>query len=109
MGLMLLLVGLGLRLWWIRECAMLNPPSGQKIQSWPRLLMGLGLATTTGNVVILGASLMAGIIWWRGTQSELPTEDKNSFLDGFNPIWIEGIIGLVMFFLTILIFLIRSP
>ncbi len=107
-GLLLLLVGLGLRLWWIREWSGPNPSSEQKVKTWPRLLMGLGLATTTGNVVILGASLMAGIIWWRGTQFELTTEVKNSFLDGFNPIWIEAIIGLVMFFLTILIFSIRS-
>ncbi|MFZ1746761.1 MAG: phosphatase PAP2 family protein [Nitrospirales bacterium] len=107
-GLLLLLVGLGLRLCWLREWSGPNPSSQQKVKAWPRLLMGLGLATTTGNVVILGASLMAGIIWWRGTQFELTTEVKNSFLHGFNPIWIEAIIGLVMLFLTILIFSIRS-
>ncbi len=109
LGLIGIAVGLGLRLWWIRELTSEETPSpGRGLPQWPRLLMGLGLATTTGSVVILGASLMAGIIWWRGTQFELTPEIKNSFLDGFKPIWIEAIIGLVMFFLTILIFSIRS-
>ncbi|HSF10800.1 MAG TPA: phosphatase PAP2 family protein, partial [Nitrospirales bacterium] len=109
LGLIGIAVGLGLRLWWIRELTSEETPSpGRELPQWPRLLMGLGLATTTGSIVILGASLMAGIIWWRGTQFELTPEIKNSFLNGFNPIWIEAIIGLVMFFLTILIFSIRS-
>jgi len=109
LGLIAIGVGLGLRLWWIREISSgENPSPGRLPPQWPRLLMGLGLATTTGSVVVLGASLMTGIIWWMGTQSELTTEVKSSFLAGFNPIWIEAIIGLVMSFLTFLIFTIRS-
>ncbi len=107
-GLLMLMVGLGLRLWWIRECATPNSPSGLKAQTSPPLLMGLGLAISTGSVVILGASLIAGIIWWIGTQSELNTEVKNSFLAGVNPIWIEAMIGLGMFFLMLLTYSVRS-
>ncbi|MEO7860218.1 MAG: phosphatase PAP2 family protein, partial [Nitrospirales bacterium] len=108
LGLIALGVGLGLRLWWIREVSSGGTPSpGRLPPQWPRLLMGLGLATTTGSMVVLGASLMTGIIWWMGTQSELTTEDKNLFFAGLNPIWIEVIIGLGMFFLVLLTFSIR--
>ncbi|HNP28561.1 MAG TPA: phosphatase PAP2 family protein [Nitrospirales bacterium] len=107
-GLLMLMVGLGLRLWWIREHTKPNSPSELSVPTWPRLLMGLGLATSTGSLIIVGFSLLAGTIWWMGNQSELTTEVKNNFLAGFNPIWMEAILGLVMFFLTILIFTIRS-
>ncbi len=60
-----IVISLGLRLWWIHELShggnvshRCSPPQ------WPTLLiMGLGLATTTGSAVILEASLVTGIIW----------------------------------------------
>ncbi len=108
-GLIAIGTGLGLRLWWIQELTSGGSPSlERRPPPWPRLLMGLGLATTTGSVVVMGASLVTGIIWWQGAQFESTSEVKNSPFDGFKPIWIEAIIGLVMFFLTILIFSIRS-
>ena len=105
---MLVMTGLGLRLLWIRECSKPNTSAARKVPTWPRVLMGLGLASSTGSVVIVGASVMAGIIWWLGTQSELTIEVKNNFLAGLNPIWIEAIVGLAMFFLVLLTFTIRS-
>ncbi|WNM60542.1 phosphatase PAP2 family protein [Candidatus Nitrospira neomarina] len=109
LGLIAIVIGLGQRLWWIRELSSAGFPSaGQMPPQWPRLVMGLGLATTTGSAVVLGASLMAGIIWWRGTQSELTTECRNRFYAGLNPMWIEVIIGLGIFSLTIVTFVIRS-
>ncbi|MDR4495982.1 MAG: phosphatase PAP2 family protein [Nitrospirales bacterium] len=106
-GLIMIMTGLGLRLWWIRECSFPNHPSpATKVPTWPRLLMGFGLATSTGSLIVVGASLLAGTIWWLGTPFDL-TEIQNRFLAGLNPIWIEVIIGLGMFFLTILIFSIR--
>lgn len=109
LGLIGIGMGLGLRFWWIRELTFQgNPSAGQWIPQWPRLLMGLGLATTTGSVVVLGASLMTGVIWWMGTQSEIPTEVKKGFFAGLHPMWLEAILGFGMFAFTILTFIIRS-
>ena len=109
-GLMLLMVGLGLRLWWIRECSALNPPSALNVPTWPRLLMGLGLATTTGSAVILGASLVAGIIWWIGNPLN-HSHQNGPGLDhwlSLNPIWTEAALGAAMFLMALLTFSIRA-
>jgi len=68
-GLVLIVGGLGLRLWWLRKCLMAHTDSNLKVPTWPRLLMGLGLATSTGSLIVVGASLLAGIVWWLGTHS----------------------------------------
>ncbi len=109
-GLVLLMVGWGLRLWWIRECSDPNSTSYSTVPTWPRLLMGLGLATSTGSLIIVGASFLAGIVWWLGTQSELlsQAETNNKFISGLNPIWTEALLGIGMFFLAILTLSIRS-
>ena len=87
-GLNLIMVGLGLRLWWIRECMIVKPPSHLKVPTWPRLLMGLGLAATTGSLIVVGASILAGTVWWLETQSESLSQTKtpNNFIAGLNPI-----------------------
>lgn len=109
LGLIAIGVGLGVRLWWIRELTSGGtPPPERWPPQWPYLIMGIGLATSTGSLVVLGASLMTGLIWWQGTQFELTTKVESRHFDGFKPIWTEAIIGIVMLFLTILIFLIRS-
>ena len=110
-GLVLLMVGLGLRLWWIRECATPNTLAALKEPTWPRLLMGLGLATSTGSLIIVGASVLAGITWWLGTQSVeslSQTESHNNFIAGLNPILPEAALGVGMFLLALLIFSIRT-
>ena len=110
-GLNLIMVGLGLRLWWIRECTAPNPRPDLKVPTWPRLLMGLGLAATTGSLIVAGASVLAGITWWLGNQSPLPSqaESHNNFIADLNPIWIEAALGIGMFLLALLTFSIRSP
>jgi undecaprenyl-diphosphatase len=110
-GLFLIMVGLILRLWWIRECTAPNPRPDLKVPTWPRLFMGLGLATSTGSIIIVGSSILAGIVWWLGTQSETPyqAENQNNFIAGLNPIWIEAILGIGMFLLALLTFSIRLP
>jgi membrane-associated phospholipid phosphatase len=109
-GLMLLMVGLGLRLWWIRECSNPNPISDLKVPIWPRLLMGLGLATTTGSAVILGASLVAGFVWWVGNPLNQSTRNRLGVEPWpiQNPIWIEAAVGVAMLLIAFLIFSIRS-
>jgi len=109
-GLVLIIVGLGLRLWWIRESSTTNSAPNLKVPTWPRLLMGLGLATSTGSLVIVGASVLAGIVWWVGTQSEQSSqsESHNHFIAGLNPIWCEVVLETGMFLLTLLTFSIRS-
>jgi hypothetical protein len=109
-GLVLIMAGLGLRLWWIRECTAPNSETGLNPPTWPRLLMGLGLATSTGSLIVVGISVLAGIIWWLGTQSEFPThlENHNNVIAGLNPIWVEAGLGISMFLLTLLTFCIRS-
>jgi hypothetical protein len=72
--------------------------------------MGLGLATSTGSLIIVGASLLAGIIWWLETQS-LPqslVENPNNFIAGMNPIWYEAALGIGMFLFALLIFSIQA-
>ena len=107
LGLITLLVGLGLRLWWIRELSN-EKPSLQRPSppQWPRFLMGLGLATTTGSTVILGASLLAGIIWWMGN----PPQDGVGSADRLfpNPIWTEAALGVAMLLMALVTFSIRS-
>ena len=102
---------MGLRLWWIRECSVGNTSTNPKVPTWPRLLMGLGLATSTGSLIILvGSSLLAGIVWWLGTQSKSlsKTETHNNFIAGLNPIWKEALLGIGMFLLALLTFSICS-
>ncbi|MDX2420894.1 MAG: phosphatase PAP2 family protein, partial [Nitrospirota bacterium] len=109
-GLFLIMVGLGLRLWWIRESAIANSEFNLKVPAWPRLLMGLGLATSTGSPVIVASSILAGIVWWLGTQSEQTSqvESHNNFIAGLNPIWTEAALGIGMFLLALLTASIRS-
>ena len=110
-GLSLIMGGLGLRLWWIREISIVHAGSNLKVPAWPRLLMGFGLATSTGSLIVVGTSILAGIVWWLGTQSERlsQSETPNNFIAGLNPIWIEAILGIGMFLLTLLTFSIRLP
>ncbi len=111
MGLTLIMAGLGLRFWWIRECTAPNSPLQLKVPTWPRLLMGLGLATGTGSIIVVGTSILAGTIWWVGTQSELlsKVDNTNSFIAGFNPILMEATLGIGMLLLALLTFSIRPP
>ena len=99
-GLILIMVGLGLRLWWIKKCTDQNSPPDGRASTWPRLIMGLGLATSTGSLVVVGASTLAGIIWWLETQTEPP----NNFIAGLNPILTEAALGIGMFLLALLAF-----
>jgi len=110
LGLTFILVGLGLRLWWIRERVTPNSPSDLNVPTWPHLLMGLGLATSTGSLIIVGSSVLAGIVRWVGTQVSSPsrTESNNNFIAGLNPIWTEAALGIGMFLLALLTFSIRS-
>ena len=72
--------------------------------------MSLGLATSTGSLIIVGASVLAGIVWWLGTQSESlsQTESQNNFIAGLNPIWTEALLGIGMFLLALLTISIRT-
>ncbi len=109
-GLVLLMVGLGLRLWKIREYSAPDSTPEWKAPSWPRLLMGLGLASTTGSLIVVGASLLAGITWWLGNQSEPLSQGdtNNKFMSGFNPIWTEALLGIGIFLLALLTLSIRT-
>jgi hypothetical protein len=68
------------------------------------------LATTTGSLIVLGVSILAGITWWLGTQFESlsKTESHNNFIAGLNPIWTEAALGIGMFLLALLTFSIRT-
>lgn len=109
-GLTLIMVGLGLRLWWIRECTAPHPTPNLEVPTWPRLLMGLGLATCTGSLIVMGVSTLAGIVWWLGTQNKQvsPSATHNNLIAGLDPIWVEAVLGLHMLLLAFLIFLLRS-
>jgi hypothetical protein len=69
------------------------------------------LAATTGSLIVLGASILAGIVWWLGTQSKTVSkpDSENNFIAGLNPIWTEAVLGIGMFLLALLTFSIRSP
>jgi len=109
-GLNLIMAGLILRLWWIRECSIAHTGSNLKVPTWPRLLMGLGLAATTGSLIVVAASILAGITWWLGTHSEplSQAETPNNFIAGLNPILTEAALGVAMFLLALLTFSIRT-
>jgi undecaprenyl-diphosphatase len=109
-GLILVMVGLGLRLWWIRECSTPNPPNKNNGPAWPRLLMGVGLATSTGSLVIVGSSVLAGIVWWLGKQSDSSsqTEIQQNQPMALNPIWMEAALGGGISLIALLTFSIRS-
>jgi undecaprenyl-diphosphatase len=111
LGLTAIVAGGGLRLLWIRELSQEGTLS-RRLSSpqWPRLLMGVGLATTTGSAVILGASLLAGIIWWLRNPLSHSHQDgvgSDHWL-GPNPIWTEAALGVAMFLMALLTFSIRS-
>lgn len=109
-GLILIMVGLGLRLWWKREWSISKPTSAVKVPTWPRLLMGLGLASSTGSLIVLGASVLAGIVWWL----EKPLHDSHPI--GANSdhrffrssIWTEAALGIAMILMGLVAFSIRS-
>lgn len=112
-GVMLILAGLGLRLWWIREYSTPIQSHGQFILNlpvWPRVLMGLGVAASTGSLIIIGASLMAGIIWWLGRQTTMSPQDVRShaFMAGLNPLLTETAFGIGMLLLSLLVFFFQS-
>ncbi len=115
MGLVAIMAGWGLRLWWIRECSTPNPKKREGKEkphppAWPRLLMGLGFAASTGSLIVVGASLMAGMIWWLRAQSTFMSQPEplNSFTTGLNPLIIEAVLGITMCLLALLAFSIRS-
>lgn len=110
MSVIFIMIGFGLRLWWIRESAHSPSPAELKIPTWSRMLMGFGLATSTGSLIIVGASVLAEIVWWLQTQREPPSQTENSinFIAGLNPILTEAAIGIGMFLLALLTFSIRS-
>ena len=110
MSVIFIMIGFWLRLWWIRESAHSPSPAELKVPTWPRMLMGFGLATSTGSLIIVGASVLAGIVWWLQTQREPPSQTGNSinFIAGLNPVLIESAIGIGMCLLALLAFSIRS-
>ena len=73
--------------------------------------MGIGLATSTGSLIVVGASALAGTIWWLGTQTESlsGSETPNNFIIGLNPILAEAILGIGMVFLALVVFSIGFP
>jgi membrane-associated phospholipid phosphatase len=114
-GLMLIVAGLGLRLWWIWDYWNSNISVNQavlEVPLWPRLLMGLGLAISTGSLIVTGAALLAGTIWWLGIQAEHMTPKAgrrgSHCISGFHPVWSETALGTGMLLLTLLVFSIRS-
>jgi undecaprenyl-diphosphatase len=109
-GLTLLMVGLGLRLWRIRECATPHALADLKVPTWPRLLMGLGLATSTGSLIVVGASALAGTVWW--LRNPLKQFDQVEFGSDCrlyrNSVWTEAGLGIAIFFMTLLTYFFRS-
>jgi len=109
-GLTLMMAGLGLRLWWIREGSSQSPSSDRTalgVPTWPRLLMGVGLATSTGSIIIVGSSVVVSIIWWMGNQTVLSEIQDRSILV-LHPIWTETAWGIAMFLTALFIFSLRS-
>ena len=109
-GLSMLLCGLIIRLWWIRGYQDNQQTQNPNLPTWPRLLMGLGLATTTGSLVIIGASVLTGMVWWLGSQhSFVPSRRaQGQEIFSLNSLWAEASLGLAMFLLALLTFSIRS-
>jgi undecaprenyl-diphosphatase len=109
-GLTLIMVGLGFRLWRIRICSLAHTDSHLKVPTWPRLLMGLGLATSTGSIIIVASSLLAGTVWClRNPLKQLDQEEFGS--DGRlcrNSMWTEAVLGIAIFLMTLLTFVFRS-
>jgi hypothetical protein len=119
MALVLVMTGLGLRLWWIRKDIEHQAHADCMIPRWPRLLMGLGLASATGSIIVIGASSLAGLIWWLGTPSweSTRTQHTQGQERSFNsthplriipPMWLEAMLGVGMFLLIFLTYFIRS-
>ncbi len=108
-GLIMIMAGLGLRLWWIRECSIKDSHSSLSVPIWPRLLMGLGLAITTGSLIVLGVSLLASIIWWIASQPRSSSHAKiaESPLFISHPIGNEAILGFCMMTMALLVFSFR--
>ncbi len=109
-GLVLLMVGLGLRFCWLQKCAITDPGSKLRVPTWRRILMGVGLATSTGSLIVVGTSLLAGITWWLGAQSALPSQaiiSKNQ-TSAINPIIIEVAFGIGVLLLTFILYSSRA-
>ncbi|MCA9422970.1 MAG: hypothetical protein KC592_18265 [Nitrospira sp.] len=68
------------------------------------------MATTTGSVAILGASLVVGIVWWKGIQSDLSPQAEIHQNQNWplNSIWTEAALGVAMLLLAFLTFSIRA-
>jgi membrane-associated phospholipid phosphatase len=107
LGSMFVMTGSGLRLLWIRECSRPDSSAEWNVPTWPRVLMGVGLASSTGSWVIVGASLMAGMIWWMENQTITSKIQHRSILV-LHPIWTEATLGIAMLLTTLFIFSIRS-
>ncbi|MGD9850476.1 MAG: phosphatase PAP2 family protein [Nitrospirales bacterium] len=109
-GLIMMTAGLGLRLWWIREWSISKPTSAVKVPIWPRLLMGLGLASSTGSPIVVGASALAGIVWWL----EKPLHDSHPIGGDSDrrffrsSIWTEAALGIAIILMGLVAFSIRS-
>lgn len=108
-GLVLIMMGLGLRFWWIGEKRIAQTDSHLKKPTWPRVLMGIGLASTTGSLIVIGAGSLAGITWWLNIQSQSISLPNNTikFIAELNPFLTEAIFGIGMFLLALLCFSIR--
>jgi membrane-associated phospholipid phosphatase len=111
LGLLAIGVGFGLRFRWIYERSHTGTPSQlPSLPQWPRLLAGLGLATTTGSAVVLGAGLLAGLVWWMGNQhapSHQGAIPQNQHLALYS-IKAEATFGITFLLMALLIFCIRS-
>ena len=109
-GLALIMVGLGLRLWWIREASYANPAMPVHVPTWPRLLMGLGLAASTGSFIVVGVGALAGMVWWLEIEFKpLPQiKIRKNFVRGIHPICRETALGFAILLIALLTFLIRS-
>jgi membrane-associated phospholipid phosphatase len=109
-GLVLLVVGMGLRLWWLRNSSIANAETKVNVPTWPRLLMGLGLATSTGSFIVVGAGILAGTVWWLGTTFEVsaPRKIQQHETVALNPIWGETALGTAMFIMALIANIMRS-
>jgi membrane-associated phospholipid phosphatase len=118
LALVLVMTGLGLRLWWMRKAIDHEVHADFMVPLWPRLLMGLGLASATGSIIVIGAGSLAGLIWWLGTPPGESTHTQpkqgqgrpfnSTHLRNIPPIWHEAMLGVGIFLLIFLTYLIRS-